>query len=71
LAHSAIPPPISATTPWARPSCVSDLQKAAGGKTTTKRQGQLYALHIKNIKKTHAQFLPENGWEKSEKYLTG
>jgi len=50
---------------------VSDLQKAAGGKTTTKRQGQLYALHIKNIKKTHAQFLPENGWEKSEKYLTG
>jgi len=51
LAHSAIPPPISATTPWARPSCVSDLQKAAGGKTTTKRQGQLYALHIKNIKK--------------------
>lgn len=72
---------ILATTHWARPSCVSDLQKAAAGKTATKQQGQVYALHMGNIQKTPkkhqkkkqanaTQFLPENFREEGVNYQT-
>jgi len=48
---------------------VSDLQKAAAGKTATKQQGQVYALHMGNIQKTPKKHQKKNKQMQHNFYL--